>query len=268
MTTYQAITGFWQINIFAVVLTLILLFFHFRTNGNRLTRKSPLFFSGIFLLLLVTCSPLHFLAHDYLFSAHMIQHIIFLLVIPPLLIKGTDENFFDSLVQKKWFRKISFLFYPSISWLVGVGSMWILHIPAVFVAFDSSELMMDLLMLLLLVFGFIFIWPVYAPVPYKKMGVLESAIYLFMACVGCTVLGILITFTPFTLYGSCMTGQNPGLISLIRFNWGMTPDVDQQIGGLIMWVPACIIYLTNILLIIGKWLFASEPEEVHKLHGI
>lgn len=268
MTTYQAITGFWQINIYSLIVSVFLLFFHFRTNGNKFTRKSYLFLSGVFLLLLITFSPLHLLAHEYLFSAHMIKHVIVLLVIPPLLIKGTDEKFFESLVTKRWFQKIGFLFHPSSSWLLGVGSMWFLHIPAVYNFLDRSDFLMGIQMLALLVFGIIFIWPVFAPVSFHKLGILESAIYLFIACVGCTVLGILITFTPFSLYSSCLTGQNPELLSLIRFNWGLTPDVDQQIGGLIMWVPACIIYLTNILIIIGRWLFASDTEGVHNLHRI
>lgn len=265
MTTYQVLTDFWSFNIYSFVLATALVFFHISTNGYKLTRKSPLFFSGIFLLLLVTFSPLHTLSHDYLFSAHMIKHIILLLMIPPLLIKGTNEAFFEKLINKKWFRKAgNFIFQPSIAWLIGVGSMWILHIPMVYVALDNSPFLMAMQMLALLIFGTIFIWPVYVPVPFKKLGVLESAIYLFIACIGCTVLGILITFTPFSLYGACMTGENPQLLTLIRYNWRLTPDIDQQIGGLIMWVPACIIYLTNILVIIFKWLITPDAEEYHQ----
>jgi cytochrome c oxidase assembly factor CtaG len=266
MTTFDIISSYWQFNVAAIVLAAVLVVLHIRSNGNWLTHTGPLFLTALALLLLVTMSPLASLGHEYLFSAHMIQHVILLLIIPPLLLTGIDKKILTGLAQQPWFKKTgNILFKPSVSWLFGVGSMWVLHIPAVYTTMAKSPVLMSVQMLLLLFFGIIFIWPVYAPVPLKKLDPLESVVYLFTACIGCTILGILITFTPFSLYGACLTGQNPEVLALIRFNWGITPDVDQQAGGLIMWVPACMVYLTNIIITLGRWLVAPDREEAREL---
>jgi putative membrane protein len=271
MTTLHFLTSYGELNFTAIVIAVLLVFLHLRTNvllakaGTflKFSRRSPIFFTGVLLLLIVMLSPLYTIGHYYLFSVHMVSHVLSLLVIPPLLVNGMSPQFWERMVQNRIFQKIgNILFKPSVSWMFGVGSMWILHIPAVYTFLGRSQALMNFQMILLLIFGTIFIWPIYAPVRWKKLSALESAVYLFTACVGCTVLGIFITFTPFSLYGSCMTGQDPALLSLIRLNWGITPDIDQQIGGLIMWVPACIIYLTNIIVIMIKWFSASETEEV------
>ncbi len=273
MTTLKFLITYGQLDIAAIIVAVLLVVLHLRNNGSTLTnpkiriglsRKSLVFFAGVLLFLIVTLSPLGNFGHYYLFSAHMISHVVLLLIIPPLLVTGMGAQFWERLIGNPVFKKIGYiLFKPSISWMFGVGSMWILHIPAVYSALGKTPALMSLQMILLLIFGIIFIWPVYAPVLWKRQGALESAVYLFTACVGCTVLGILITFTPFSLYGSCMTGQDPAILSLIHLNWGITPDIDQQVGGLIMWVPACFIYLTNIIVIMIKWFGASDTDEAN-----
>jgi len=108
----------------------------------------------------------------------------------------------------------------------------------------------------------IFIWPVYAPVPWRRLEPLQSALYLFIACTGCTILGILITFAPASLYTGLLPGNDPEVWELIRNSWGVSPEADQQAGGLIMWVPACIIYITNIMLILSGYFRLPDEEEI------
>ena len=43
------------------------------------------------------------------------------------------------------------------------------------------------------------------------------------------------------------------MLATIRSSWGMTPEKDQQIGGLLMWVPMCLIYLTAIMAQLARW---------------
>ena len=94
MTGWQLITSYWRLNIPILVAIVLLIFVHLKGNDYRLSRKSLIFFSGIVLLFLVTFSSLNFLGQSYLFSAHMIQHIVLLLIVPPLLLAGTDSSFF------------------------------------------------------------------------------------------------------------------------------------------------------------------------------
>ncbi len=250
----------WHINLTALVIAILLLFFHYISNGRRFTRKSFYFFSGIFLLLLATQSPIEFLGHHYLFSAHMLQHVTILLIVPPLLLAGTEGKYFEKFIQKRGVEKAGgFFFHPVIAWLMGVGSMWIWHIPALIVAMKNSPTLMALHVTSLLILGIIFIWPVYAPLDFHKVTPLQSAVYLFTACVGCTTLGIFITFGPAGMFTSYLMGSQPSVLSLIRTRWGITPAIDQEIGGLIMWVPACIVYVTNTMVTLGKW-FSHQGE--------
>jgi len=244
-----------------IILLLVLLVFEFTLNRKASPRKHILFAAGILLFLLVTISPLAFLGRNYLFSIHMLNHITILLIVPPLLLSGTDAGLVLNL-EKSLFRKIgNILFSVPVAWLLGMGAMYVWHIPALFDAMTKSHAVHGLHVVSLLLLGIIFIWPVYAPTKWKRLGPLESALYLFISCVGCTILGILITFAEPSLYMPFMPGENMAIWDLIRNTWSITPAMDQQAGGLIMWVPACIIYVTNIMLILAGFYKQPDVEE-------
>ncbi len=244
----------WVFNVPALVIAVLLVLFQLLTSGFRYTAKSRIFYAGVILFLLMALSPLEWLGRSYLFSAHMMQHIFYLLIIPPMLLAGTDAGFLTRTLDRgrgKAAGKI--LFYPMVSWILGIGSMWIWHIPVVFEAMKHSQALMILQVVSLILTGYIFIWPVYSPVNFMRLGPLESTLYLFSACVGCTVLGILITFAPAGMFTAFFGGGNPVVREAIVQNWGFTKAADQQMAGLIMWVPACIVYVTNIMITLGRW---------------
>ena len=253
MNTINLLTKFWHFNWLTLVISLCLIVFQLFTGRNTPSGKKLLFYLGIILLLLSTVSPLAYLGMGYLFSAHMIEHIILLLVVPPLLLSGINPSLLGRL-QKSGFKKPGdFLFTPVVAWLLGIGAMYIWHIPVLFDAMKRSPLLHGIHIISLLILGFIFIWPVYTPIPWKKLNPLQCVLYLFIACVGCTILGIFITFAPSNLYTHSFYGHNPAIWNLVRNTWGIDSSVDQQAAGLIMWVPACIIYITNILVILGGY---------------
>lgn len=271
MKTISFLTGYWHINLAVLIVIILLVIFHFYSNGRRFARNSIQFFCGIGLLIIATFSPLDYLSKNMLFSAHMTQHILALLVIPPLLLAGTSKEFMTRLCEKKVFRRIAVvIFHPVFAWIMGVGSMWISHAPGLMMSMQESEVIMDIQTIALLVLGFVFIWPVFTPVTLKKLDPLQSSLYLFLACVGCTALGILITFAPSGLFTSKMTDMNMGMdmniITMIRTKWGITMDTDQQVGGLIMWVPACLIYLSYVLITLFRWLSEQSPVEKKENH--
>ncbi len=252
----------WHFDFTAILIAAILLIFHYFSNGRRFTRKSPYFVGGVILLLLVTQSPIEYLGHNYLFSAHMLEHVTILLIVPPMLLAGTDGKILEKTFRIPAVRKMgNVLFNPVITWVMGVGSMWVWHIPLLIVAMKHSPALMILHTVSLLVLGIIFIWPVYAPVKFGKLTPLQCALYLFSACVGCTTLGIYLTFAPEGLYTSSLMGNQPAVLNLIRSDWGLTPGTDQQIGGLIMWVPACVVYVTNTMIILGNWFSTAGQNQ-------
>ncbi len=253
MNTNELLLHYWQINWAAIIIALALISFHLRTNRKAQTSNHLAFLSGVFLFLLVTISPLAFFGRNYLFSAHMIEHIVILLIVPPLLLSGTNPKLLEKLHQSKFRKTGDVLFSTPIAWFLGIGAMYFWHIPALFEAMKKSMSLHIVHILSLLILGIIFIWPVYTPIHWKKLSPLQSALYLFIACVGCTILGILITFGPTSMYMPFFTGSNTAILNLIHTNWGITAAVDQQAAGLIMWVPACFIYITNIMVTLARF---------------
>ena len=269
MKTIDLIINAWHPDFTALIVAALLLVFHYLSNGRKLTRNSPYFLCGIALLLLVTQSPVEYLGHGYLFSAHMLEHVTVLLIVPPMLLAGTDGQYLSKIMNNPFIEKAgNLLFNPLITWTLGVGSMWFWHIPQLIIAMKHSPLLVTVHFLSLLVFGIIFIWPVYAPVKFGKLLPLQCALYLFSACVGCTTLGIFITFGPEGLYTSQLMGHEASVLNLIRSGWGISPVIDQKIGGLIMWVPACIVYVTNTMITLGKWISATPEINKQAINSI
>ncbi len=200
------------------------------------------FFAGaIFTVLLALASPVEALANGYLFSAHMLQHILLLLIVPALFLLSLPRTFAIS-------AKLGVLAHPVIGWLAGVGAMWFWHAPALCDAAATSRPVFAFQTVSLLLLGTAFWWQVIAPRDKDRLRPLGAVMYLFTACTACTALGIILTFSPITV---CRAYAQPadslGMLHTIRSGWGMTSDKDQQIGGLLMWVPMCLIYLAAIL---------------------
>lgn len=256
---------YWQLNWTAIIVALTLIVFHVRTNSHASPGNHLSFFSGVLLLLIVTVSPLAFLGRHYLFSAHMVEHIVILLIVPPLLLSGTNPGLLEKLHHSSFRKTGEVLFSTPVAWIMGIGAMYVWHIPSFFEAMKRSMTLHAVHILSLLILGIIFIWPVYTPIRWKRLSPLQSALYLFIACVGCTILGILITFGPSSMYIPFFTGENQAVWSLIHDNWGITASVDQQAAGLIMWVPACLIYITNILVTLSGYYKNqySQDEEIN-----
>jgi cytochrome c oxidase assembly factor CtaG len=112
----------------------------------------------------------------------------------------------------------------------------------------------------LVVMGFAFWRPVLAPRTAHRLPAFAAIAYLFAACVACTVLGILVTFSPVEI---CSAYAHPvdalGALPLLRDGWGLSCKVDQEIGGLLMWVPTCFVYAGAILATLGRY-YAEEQS--------
>ena len=211
---------------------------------------------GVFLLALV--SPINALADGYLFSAHMVQHILLLLVVPALLLISLPRSFNPTEKVRVWLS-------PVLGWVAGVGAMWIWHAPTLCNAAVTSKPVYLTQTVSLLALGTLFWWQVLAPREEHRLSPLAAVGYLFTACTACSVLGIILTFSPVTV---CSVYMHPtdrlGMLETIRGSWGMTHDKDQQIGGLLMWVPMCLIYLSAIMGQLARWFAVPVLQPIHE----
>jgi len=212
------------------------------------------FLSAATLVLVVALvSPLGTLADGYLFSAHMLQHLLLLLIVPPLALLGVSGQ-----PRRGTHAGLAARAVP-LAWVAGVSAMWLWHAPLLCDAATRSGTLHRLQEISLVVLGLAFWWPILAPREESRLAPLAGVIYLFTACTACTVLGIAITFSPVEV---CSVFAHPtdrlGALSLLRGGWGLTPERDQQLGGLFMWVPACLVYGVGILGILARWYRAPE----------
>jgi putative membrane protein len=145
-------------------------------------------------------------------------------------------------------------------WLAGVGAMWIWHARTLCNAAAVIPTVQSLQTASLIVMGVAFWRPILAPRVEDRLPGLPGVVYLFAACVGCTVLGVLVTFSPVEV---CAAYSHPvdtlGVLPLLRSGWGMSCEADQELGGLLMWVPPCLVYAVAILATLGRYYGDEHP---------
>jgi putative membrane protein len=251
MTTTQFLTSAWVLNPLAPAGAALGFFLYFRRFGW--SRRAWWMLAAAALFLLTLMSPLAALAQGYLFSAHMTQHTVLLLIVPALALMALPPS-------PPRPSRFAGLMNPAVGWACGVGAMWLWHVPALCDAATVSQPVFAVQTVTLLAMGAAFWWQLLAPCESRRISPMHGVLYLFSACAACTVLGIILTFSPVTV---CNAYLHPvdrlGIEPLIQGEWGMTPLRDQQIGGLIMWVPMCMVYLGAIFGQLARW-YAAPAE--------
>jgi putative membrane protein len=200
-------------------------------------------------IVLAVASPIDALARGTLFSAHMLQHMLLALVAPPLMLLALPaaRNSTHAAIRSGRIPAVA-------TWATGVGAMWIWHAPLLCNAAAASDAIRAVQNLSLPAMGLAFWWPILGPSANRRLPEMPAVAYLFTACVACTLLGISITFSPVEVcsaYGHA--ADRLGALPLVREQWGLTPAVDQQLGGLLMWVPGCTAYAGAILAVVARF---------------
>ena len=257
MTTWGVLTSCWGLDPIAVAVCLAAAIAYVVPRGGRSSVRTAPLAVAILVFVLALASPIGQLAEGYLFSAHMLQHLLLVLVVPPLALLGLAP----ALAGRPPGRVSRLLRRPVVAWALGVGAMWLWHDRVLCDAAAQSVLVHRVQEISLLTMGTAFWWPILAPDDETRLPPLGGVLYLFTACAACTLLGILITFSPVRV---CSVFAHPvdrlGVMPLVRDGWGLTPEKDQQIGGLLMWVPACLVYGVGILGVLAR--VFREPDAV------
>ncbi|MGA7625156.1 MAG: cytochrome c oxidase assembly protein [Candidatus Acidiferrales bacterium] len=262
MTGWQLFVSAWDWEPSVIVGCAALTLVYFLALRFKFPKVACCFVAGIIILLLALVSPLGTLGDTYLFSAHMLQHMLLILVVPPLLLLGVPGGLAKKLLQYPLVGTLEHvLSKPVLAWTIGVGTMWIWHWPPLYNAALANQPVHVVEHLMFLVSAVIFWWPVLNPIEDTRLAPVRAVIYVFGACIAHTVLAILLTFAPLGLYPAYLhPADTLDILPLIRDRWGLTPLTDQQWGGLLMWVPACLVYLGFLLATLARWY--RTPEAV------
>lgn len=193
-----------------------------------------------------------------LFSAHMVQHELLMVVSAPLLVLGRPlatwtwalsppqrrvvGRFFAS---RGFSRMWATLTDPLFAWVLHALALWAWHIPALFDAALQHEGLHILQHASFLGTALFFWWAVLGHDPRGRYGPGHSALYLFTTMMHTGALGALLSLAPTPWYAPYI----PTTAAL-----GLDPAQDQQLGGLVMWVPAGLAYVVAALGVLGKML--------------
>ena len=227
----------------------------------RVNRNTAIFGSGVLLMLLTLIGPLDFLGDSYLFSAHMMEHILLYLAVPPLLLLGLPPAPVRSLLSNEFpARAERFLSRPTIAWLLAVGTMWLWHLPVLYNAALNHEGIHVVEHLSLLLTGTIFFWPIFTPLQSHRLSPIIGSVYIFTAMSINMILGILLTFAPLGYYFTYMrSSDGTGVFQLIRSVWKLDPQSDLNLGGMFMWIIGGLVYFTLLLVVFSR--LYRNPEE-------
>ncbi len=212
------------------------------------------FIIGMVVLALAVQSPLHHLADRYLFSAHMAQHLLLTLVVPPLLLLGIPTWAAQRWLDFPWLRRFGHTAaYPAIAYFSFNLFFAYLHLPTIYDAAFGNELSHVIMHALLLITGLMTWLPIASPVPdvLPRLSLPGQMFYCFLQTIPGSLIGSLIALGDRLLY------KHYGLAPI---ELGIDPLVDQQLGGLFMWVVAGVYFL--VLLTVLFFIWADREEKL------
>lgn len=264
MTTSRLLLTAWDFDPSVIVGCALLLAVYFRrVRGASWQRKSS-YVLGVLVLFLSIESPLDSLGDTYLFSAHMVQHLLMILIVPPLMLYGIPESEARSWLRHPRVARAERIFgRASVAWILGIGTMTIWHLPVLYNFAIAHEPVHIFQHLTFLVTGTMFWWPIMSPLPERRLAPVASIFYLFAAVMENSLLGILITFMPVGYYTAYVHPADPlGALHLIRDQWELSAISDQRLGGLFMWIPGCSVYFVAILMIVVSWWDDGDEQQM------
>ena len=223
--------------------------------------QAEAFFMGLAVIFVALVSPLDGLS-SALFSAHMVQHLLLILVAAPLVVLGSPFAVWLYGLPLAWRRRLAAgwnrlhlqrvwrtLAAPVVAWLLAAAALWVWHVPVLYEAALRNQAIHSIEHLTLLGTAFAF-WYVALPVHRRaRLSYGATIVYLFTAAAQCGILGIIITVSPSPWYPS---------YELSALAWHLTPEQDQQISGLIMWIPAGGLYLLAALGLLASWTLSGS----------
>lgn len=213
------------------------------------------FVGGTVLLFLSLNGPLHDLSDNFLFSAHMVQHLIITLIVPPLWLMGLPSWSLRPLLKRRGLLASSrAITSPLIAFalynVVFIG--W--HFPSLYNWALVNHNAHILQHMMFIAAATLMWWPVIDPVP--ELVRLQTPVrLLYMAALGIpmSIVSAIITFAEQAMY--------PWYEAAPRVFESLSAVDDQQLGGVIMWVPGMLVFWIALTIVFFRWSGREEREE-------
>jgi putative membrane protein len=212
-----------------------------------------LFASGLITVMIALISPVDVLGKQLLFM-HMIQHILLLDIAPILLILGLTKTLLRPATRRlnAIERRAGPLAHPAFAVFLYVGSMWFWHIPTMY---DTALRYPNVHALEHVCFAFaggLYWWHLLSPIRSRmRLGGLGPIVYMVSTKLLVGFLGVALAFAPHSIY--------PYYQHHSHF-WGLSPDEDQSIAGLVMALEQSIVMGIALVVLFVQMLNESERE--------
>lgn len=223
------------------------------------------YYSGLLTVAIALLGPIDTF-NDELFLLHMLQHLALMQVAAPLILLGRPVQLalkaisvkrsgpvLKTILRPRSVRTALILITaPLFATFAYNANLVMWHIPRFYDGALQNETIHELEHLMFFGFALLFWWPIIDPVPrHHKMARHWAIAAVFVTMVVGIAIGAILTLSPSVIYPFYSGTENP---------WGLTPLVDQQIGGVIMWVGGGFLYLLILIGMLVSALGGFEDE--------
>ncbi len=216
------------------------------------------FSAGVLLLVVAVASPIDALGEDYLFSAHMAQHLLLGDIAPLLLLLGLSRVLMRPATRRleRIERALGPLANPATGLLLWLGLVYLWHVPAIYDAALESAPLHALEHAAFFTAGVAVWWPLVQPVPMRRrLTGMWTFAYIATAKAGLALLGLFLVWTDVVAYSYYET---------VPRIWGLSAIDDQNVGGAIMMVEQATVLVLVLVVLFVRMLRQSEDEELRR----
>lgn len=211
------------------------------------------FFSSLLVIFGSLNGPIHDLSDTYLFSAHMVQHLLLTMLMPPLMIYGVPGWMLRPLLRNRIVGAIARRITRPVTCFVIfnlVIAVW--HLPVFYNAAMDNHSIHILEHLMFMAAAVLMWWPVTSQLPeLPRLSYPGQMLYCFLMILPMSIIAIYISMADQVLY--------PAYASAPRIS-SLSPLDDQLLGGLIMWVPGGVIFMIIMTVVFFKWAARGEDD--------
>jgi putative membrane protein len=230
-----------------------------RPEQQSLIKHSHLlyFAASLVTLFLALASPIDTLS-TILFTMHMTQHILLVMVAAPLLLLGLPAPFLRPLIREPRLKaSLTWLTHPFIAFFLYNGVLLVWHLPVLYDAALQNELVHDLEHAMFFYTAVLSWWPLLSPLPeLPRLSYPAQILYIFLIAIPGGILAALLVFAGDVLY--------PTYAAAPRL-WDFSALADQQAGALVMMIPGKAIYLVALTIVFFIWFNQDEPRGQEQL---